>query len=42
VIAGQINPTFVISHRLTLEEAPEAYATFRDKQDSCTNVVLTP
>jgi threonine dehydrogenase-like Zn-dependent dehydrogenase len=42
VIAGQINPTFVISHRLTLEEAPEAYATFRDKQDSCTKVVLTP
>jgi threonine dehydrogenase-like Zn-dependent dehydrogenase len=42
VMAGQIDPTFVISHRLTLEDAPDAYATFRDKQDSCTKVVLTP
>jgi threonine dehydrogenase-like Zn-dependent dehydrogenase len=42
VIAGQIDPTFVISHRLTLEDAPEAYATFRDKQDSCTKVVMRP
>jgi len=40
--AGQIDPTFVISHRLTLEDAPEAYATFRDKQDSCTKVVMRP
>ena len=28
--------------RLTLEDAPDAYATFRDKQDSCTKVVMRP
>jgi threonine dehydrogenase-like Zn-dependent dehydrogenase len=42
VIAGQIDPTFVISHRLSLEDAPEAYATFREKQDDCTKVVMRP
>lgn len=40
--AGQIDPTFVISHRLPLEEAPDAYRTFRDKQESCTKVVMRP
>ena len=42
IVAGQIDPTFVISHRLTLEDAPDAYATFRAKQDSCTKVVMRP
>jgi threonine dehydrogenase-like Zn-dependent dehydrogenase len=42
VVGGQIDPTFVISHRLTLDDAPEAYATFREKQDSCTKVVMRP
>ena len=40
--AGQIDPSFVITHRLPLEEAPEAYRTFRDKKDGCIKVVLTP
>jgi threonine dehydrogenase-like Zn-dependent dehydrogenase len=31
----------VISHRLSLEDAPDAYALFRDKQDGCTKVVMT-
>jgi len=39
---GEIDPTFVISHRLPLEAAPEAYRMFRDKQDKCTKVVLKP
>jgi threonine dehydrogenase-like Zn-dependent dehydrogenase len=39
---GQIDPTFVITHRLKLDEAPAAYRTFRDKQDGCVKVVLTP
>jgi len=42
VQAGEIDPTFVISHRLPLEAAPEAYRMFRDKQDKCTKVVLKP
>jgi len=39
---GEIDPTFVISHELPLEQAPEAYRTFRDKRDHCTKVVLKP
>jgi threonine dehydrogenase-like Zn-dependent dehydrogenase len=32
---GQIDPSFIITHRLPLEEAPAAYKTFRDKEDGC-------
>lgn len=39
---GRIDPTFVVSHRLPLEQAPEAYAMFRDKQQECTKVILKP
>jgi threonine dehydrogenase-like Zn-dependent dehydrogenase len=39
---GRIDPSFVISHTLPLEKAPEAYAMFRDKQDECIKVVLKP
>lgn len=39
---GEIDPSFVITHRLTLDEAPDAYKTFRDKQDQCIKVVLDP
>lgn len=40
--AGEIDPSFVITHRLSLEEAPAAYKTFRDKEDGCIKVVLKP
>ena len=40
--AGDIDPTFVITHRLSLDDAPQAYLTFRDKQDQCIKVVLDP
>ena len=39
---GEIDPSFVITHRLSLDEAPDAYKTFRDKQDQCIKVVLDP
>ncbi len=39
---GQIDPSFVITHRVGLEQGPEMYRTFRDKQDGCVKVVLTP
>jgi threonine dehydrogenase-like Zn-dependent dehydrogenase len=39
---GEIDPSFVISHRLPLSKAPEAYKMFRDKEDHCTKVVLDP
>ncbi|HVO62287.1 MAG TPA: zinc-dependent alcohol dehydrogenase [Terriglobales bacterium] len=39
---GDIDPSFVISHRVPITHAPEMYKIFRDKQDSCTKVVLDP
>jgi threonine dehydrogenase-like Zn-dependent dehydrogenase len=39
---GEIDPTFVITHRLALADAPRAYRMFRDKQDECIKVVLNP
>jgi threonine dehydrogenase-like Zn-dependent dehydrogenase len=38
----EIDPSFVISHQLPLDEAPRAYEMFRDKEDACTKVVLRP
>jgi threonine dehydrogenase-like Zn-dependent dehydrogenase len=40
--ADEIDPSFVISHKLPIERAPEAYRMFRDKRDHCTKVVLKP
>jgi threonine dehydrogenase-like Zn-dependent dehydrogenase len=39
---GEIDTTFLISHRLPLEEAPTGYANFSNNQDSWTKVVLKP
>jgi threonine dehydrogenase-like Zn-dependent dehydrogenase len=39
---GDIDPSFVISHRVPIGRAPEMYEVFRDKQDECTKVVLDP
>ncbi|MBZ6077563.1 zinc-dependent alcohol dehydrogenase [Microvirga puerhi] len=39
---GQIDPSFVITHTVSLEDGPEMYKVFRDKQDSCIKVVLKP
>jgi threonine dehydrogenase-like Zn-dependent dehydrogenase len=39
---GQIDPSFVITHRVSLEDGPEMYSTFRDKRDGCIKVVLKP
>jgi len=39
---GQIDPAFVVTHTGSLEDGPELYKTFRDKQDSCIKVVLKP
>jgi threonine dehydrogenase-like Zn-dependent dehydrogenase len=39
---GEIDPSFVISHRLPLDEAPRGYEMFKHKEDDCTKVVLTP
>jgi threonine dehydrogenase-like Zn-dependent dehydrogenase len=39
---GEIDPSFIITHRVSLEEGPEMYKTFRDKKDSCIKVVMKP
>jgi threonine dehydrogenase-like Zn-dependent dehydrogenase len=40
ITSGEIDPTFIISHRMPLEEAPRGYRIFRDKKDNCVKVVL--
>jgi threonine dehydrogenase-like Zn-dependent dehydrogenase len=39
---GQIDPSFVITHTVRLEDGPGMYKTFRDKEDGCIKVVLKP
>jgi threonine dehydrogenase-like Zn-dependent dehydrogenase len=39
---GEIDPSFVITHRAPLEDAASLYQTFRDKEDGCLKVVLKP
>jgi threonine dehydrogenase-like Zn-dependent dehydrogenase len=38
----EIDPSFIITHRMRLDEAPTGYDIFRDKQDNCIKVVLQP
>ena len=40
--AGEIDTTWLISHRLPLEEAPKGYENFKNNQDEWTKVVLKP
>jgi threonine dehydrogenase-like Zn-dependent dehydrogenase len=40
--AGEIDPSFVITHRVRLEEVPLAYEVFRNKEDECVKVVIQP
>jgi len=39
---GQIDPSFVVTHSVELGNAPDAYETFKHKQDDCVKVVLKP
>jgi threonine dehydrogenase-like Zn-dependent dehydrogenase len=39
---GKIDPSFVVTHRIPLSEAPRAYQMFREKRDGCIKVVLDP
>jgi threonine dehydrogenase-like Zn-dependent dehydrogenase len=40
--AGRIDPSFVVTHRLPLSQAPQAYDMFLKKRDGCIKVVLDP
>ena len=39
---GDLDPTYIISHRMPLEDAPRGYDLFKEKKDNCTKVVLDP
>jgi len=39
---GEIDPSFVVTHRLGLDQAPDGFETFKHKQDDCVKVVLKP
>jgi threonine dehydrogenase-like Zn-dependent dehydrogenase len=39
---GDIDPSFVVTHRLALDDAPTGYETFKNKRDECVKVVLKP
>jgi threonine dehydrogenase-like Zn-dependent dehydrogenase len=39
---GEIDPSFVITHKLSLGDAPRGYDMFKRKSDDCLKVVLTP
>jgi threonine dehydrogenase-like Zn-dependent dehydrogenase len=39
---GQIDPSYIISHRITLEQAPEMYKIWRDKKENVTKIVIDP
>jgi glutathione-independent formaldehyde dehydrogenase len=42
IIAGRAKPSVIVSHRLTLDEAPGAYEKFDQRRDGYTKVVLKP
>ena len=42
ITAGEFDPTEIVSHRLPLEQASDAYRIFNDHEDQCTKVVLKP
>lgn len=39
---GDIDPTFVITHEMSLDEAPQGYEIFKHKRDNCIKIVLNP
>ena len=39
---GDIDPSFIVTHRMSLDEASNGYETFKHKQDECVKVVLKP
>ncbi len=42
IMNGEIDPSFIVTHRLPLEQAPHGYDIFLNKQDECVKVVLKP
>jgi threonine dehydrogenase-like Zn-dependent dehydrogenase len=42
IAKGEIDPTFIVTHRMALDDAPHGYDVFPNKQDECVKVVLKP
>jgi threonine dehydrogenase-like Zn-dependent dehydrogenase len=42
ILAGEIDPSMVITHRMSLDDAPAGYEIFKNKEDNCIKVVLKP
>ena len=42
IIAGRANPGFVVSHEISLDEAPDAYSKFDRREEGYTKVILHP
>ena len=40
--SGEIDPSFIITHQLSLDEGPKGYELFKNKEDNCVKVVLKP
>jgi threonine dehydrogenase-like Zn-dependent dehydrogenase len=40
--SGEIDPSFIITHRVSIDDVPDAFAMFRDKQHECVKVVIQP
>ncbi|WP_433133567.1 zinc-dependent alcohol dehydrogenase [Micromonospora sp. CA-240977] len=41
ILRGEIDPSFIVSHRMPLRDAPKGYKIFQKKQDECTKVLLS-
>lgn len=41
-LSGELDPTDIITHRLSLDQAEDAYSMFNDKKEGCIKVVLKP
>jgi len=42
IVKGEIDPSYIITHRLSLDQAPHGYEIFHGKTESCIKVVLKP
>jgi threonine dehydrogenase-like Zn-dependent dehydrogenase len=42
VLAGELDPAVMATHRMSLEDAPRGYALFKDKREGCVRAVFAP
>ncbi len=40
IIAGVVKPSFIVSHRISIDEAPDAYRQFSNRSDGFTKVII--